>query len=145
VSRVAALFRYPVKGFAREECAELQVLPGGAIAGDRVLALRFNDSATPDDAWGTKMECIALINTPALTPLRLEYDHEALRLRVRQRSKRCSTAFSTTTAATVSPRWSSDTFSERRTIRCRAMRKGFRCASSATALPPAIRTGSRVT
>jgi uncharacterized protein YcbX len=83
VSRVAALFRYPVKGFAREECAALQVLPGGRIAGDRVLALRFNDSATPDDAWGTKMECIALINTPALAPLRIEYDHEALRLRIR--------------------------------------------------------------
>ena len=83
MSRVAALFRYPVKGFTREECAALRVLPGGRIAGDRVLALRFNDSATPDDAWGTKMECIALINTPALTPLRLEYDHDALRLRVR--------------------------------------------------------------
>ena len=82
MSRVAALFRYPVKGFAREECALLRVLPGGRIAGDRVLALRFNDSPTPDDAWGTKMECIALVNTPALTPLRLEFDHEALRLRI---------------------------------------------------------------
>jgi len=83
VSRVACLFRYPLKGFAREECAALQVLPGGRIAGDRVLALRFNDSPTPDDAWGTKMECIALINTPALTPLRIDYDHEARRLRIR--------------------------------------------------------------
>jgi uncharacterized protein YcbX len=81
--RVAALFRYPVKGFTREECDALQVLPGGRIAGDRVLALRFNDSPTRDDDWGTKMECIALINTPGLTPLRLEYDHEALRLRAR--------------------------------------------------------------
>jgi uncharacterized protein YcbX len=82
MTRVAALFRYPVKGFTREECDSLEVLPGGRIAGDRVLALRFNDSKTPDDAWGTKMECVALINTPGLTPLRLRYDHETLRLRI---------------------------------------------------------------
>jgi uncharacterized protein YcbX len=81
--RVAALFRYPVKGFTREECDSLEVLPGGRIAGDRVLALRFNDSATPDEAWGTKMECVALINTPGLTRLKLEYDQETLRLRIR--------------------------------------------------------------
>ena len=81
--RVAALFRYPVKGFTREECDSLEVLAGGRIAGDRVLALRFNDSATPDDAWGTKLECVALVNTPGLTRLQLDYDHETLRLRIR--------------------------------------------------------------
>lgn len=81
--RVAALFRYPVKGFAREECESLEVLPGGRIAGDRVLALRFNDSTTPDDAWGTKLECVALINTPGLTRLQLTHDPETLRLCIR--------------------------------------------------------------
>ena len=80
---VAALYRYPVKGFSREECHALEVLPGGRIAGDRVLALRFNDAAVTDDSWGTKLECVALINTPGLTRLRLEYDHKALRLRIR--------------------------------------------------------------
>ena len=81
--RVAALFRYPVKGFTREECDSLEILPGGRIAGDRVLALRFNDSATPDDAWGSKMEGVALINTPCLARLRLNYDSRSLRLRIR--------------------------------------------------------------
>jgi len=80
--RVAALFRYPVKGFTREECESLQVLPGGRIAGDRVLGLRFNGSATADDAWGTKLEFVALVNTPGLTPLRLRFDHDTLRLRI---------------------------------------------------------------
>jgi uncharacterized protein YcbX len=80
--RVAALFRYPVKGFTREECDSLQVLPGGRIAGDRVLGLRFNGSTTSDDAWGTKLEFVALVNTPGLTPLQVKFDPEALRLRI---------------------------------------------------------------
>ena len=80
--RVAALFRYPVKGFTREECESLEVLPGGRIAGDRVLGLRFNDSTVADDAWGTKLEFVALINTPGLTALQLKFDHETLRLRI---------------------------------------------------------------
>jgi uncharacterized protein YcbX len=35
--RVAALYRYPVKGFTREACDALDILPGGRVAGDRVL------------------------------------------------------------------------------------------------------------
>jgi len=81
--RVAALFRYPVKGFTREECDSLEVLPGGRIAGDRVLGLRFNGTSTADDAWGTKLEFVALVNTPGLAALRLEFDHATLRLRIR--------------------------------------------------------------
>src|SRR6478609_52999 len=81
--RVAALYRYPVKGFTREECDSLEILPGGRIAGDRVLALRFNDSTLADSAWGTKLESVALVNTPGLTCLQLKFDHETLRLRIR--------------------------------------------------------------
>jgi len=80
--RVAALYRYPVKGFTREECESLEVLPGGRIAGDRVLGLRFNDATAPDHAWGTKLEFVALINTPGLTSLKLKFDHETRRLRI---------------------------------------------------------------
>ena len=80
--RVAALFRYPVKGFTREECDSLEVLPGGRIAGDRVLGLRFNGSTAADDAWGTKLEFVALVSTPGLTSLQLKFDHETLRLRI---------------------------------------------------------------
>ena len=81
--RVAALFRYPVKGFTREECDVLDVLPGGRIAGDRALGLRFNDTSTADDAWGTKPDFVALVHTPGLTPLDVAFDHETLRLRIR--------------------------------------------------------------
>lgn len=80
--RVAALYRYPVKGFSAEQCNSLSVLDGGRIAGDRVLGLRFGNSATPDDAWGTKHEFVALVNTPGLARLHLEFNHETLRLRI---------------------------------------------------------------
>jgi uncharacterized protein YcbX len=79
---VAALFRYPVKGFTRESCESLEVLPGGRIAGDRVLGLRLHDSATPDAAWSPKYEFAVLVNTPALARLRLKFDHVTLRLRI---------------------------------------------------------------
>jgi len=80
--RVAALFRYPVKGFTPEQCDSLEVLPGGRVAGDRVLGLRFNGAAAPDDAWGTKLDFVALVNTPGLAALRLTWDHDTWRLRV---------------------------------------------------------------
>jgi len=81
--RVAALFRYPVKGFTREECNSLEVLPGGRIAGDRVLGLRFSGSPPVDDGWGTKLGFVALINTPGLAALQLKFNHETFRLRIR--------------------------------------------------------------
>ena len=58
--RVAALYRYPVKGFTAEECEALSVLEGGRIAGDRILGVRFANSAIQGDAWGTKHEFVAL-------------------------------------------------------------------------------------
>jgi uncharacterized protein YcbX len=77
--RVAALYRYPVKGFSHEECEALSVLDGGRIAGDRVLGIRFAN-AILGDAWGIKHEFVALVNTPGLARLQLEFDHEALKL-----------------------------------------------------------------
>lgn len=79
---VAALYRYPVKGFTAEQCETLSVLEGGRIAGDRVLGVRFANAAVSDDAWGTKHECIALVNTPGLAQLQMEFNHEMQRLRI---------------------------------------------------------------
>lgn len=77
---VAALYRYPVKGFTREVCDALQVLPGGRIAGDRVFSLRLGRSTLPDAGWGPKTESVALVNTPGLARLRLRFDADAGRL-----------------------------------------------------------------
>ena len=80
--RVVALYRYPVKGFTPEECHALTILDEGRVAGDRVLAFRFADSAVPDAAWGRKHDCVVLMNTPGLARLDICFDHRAQRLRI---------------------------------------------------------------
>jgi len=80
--RVAALYRYPVKGFTREECKTISIRDGGRIAGDRVIGVRFANSTIPGDAWGTKHEFVALVNTPGLARLQLGFNHEKLRLHI---------------------------------------------------------------
>src|SRR5216683_4002340 len=79
---VAALYRYPVKGFTPEECDTLTVLDDGRIAGDRVLGIRFADIAAADDAWSRKTEMVALMNTPGLARLHLQFEEAARRLRL---------------------------------------------------------------
>jgi uncharacterized protein YcbX len=79
---VAALYRYPVKGFTPEACETLTVLDEGRIAGDRVLGLRFADTAAADEAWSKKTEMVALMNTPGLARLHLKFEVEARRVRL---------------------------------------------------------------
>lgn len=80
--RVVALYRYPVKSFTPEACEVLTVLDEGRIAGDRVLGIRFANSAAKDDAWSKKHEFVALVNNLGVARLKLEFDHEALRLHI---------------------------------------------------------------
>lgn len=84
--RVIALYRYPVKGFTPESMRELTVQPDGRVAGDRVLAFRFADAATPErreglDYW-PKSKGLALESFPALAALRLRFDDAAGRVRI---------------------------------------------------------------
>lgn len=84
--RVAALYRYPIKGFTPERHEELIVQPDGRIAGDRVLAFRFADAAEPErrdglDYW-PKSKGLALEAFPSLAALRVTYDHDARRVRI---------------------------------------------------------------
>jgi uncharacterized protein YcbX len=80
--RVAALYRYPVKGFTPEATDTLTVLESGRIAGDRTLAFRFGDSTLPETAWSRKYGFTVLANTPGLARLALRLDHHALRLSI---------------------------------------------------------------
>lgn len=80
--RVVALYRYPVKGFTPEGSDSLTILAEGRVAGDRVLAFRFADSAAAEAAWSRKHECVVLMNTPGLARLDVRFDHGALRLRI---------------------------------------------------------------
>jgi uncharacterized protein YcbX len=83
MAHVAALYRYPVKGFTPEACETLTVLDEGRVAGDRVLGIRFADTAAADDAWSRKHGMVALINTPGLARLRVSFDANSMRLRIR--------------------------------------------------------------
>lgn len=79
---VVALYRYPVKGFTPEECDTLTVLDQGRIAGDRVLGVRFADAEEADDVWSRKTGMLALMNTPGLARLLVEFDDKAARLHI---------------------------------------------------------------
>lgn len=79
---VSALYRYPVKGFTPERREALVVQDDGRIAGDRVLAFRFADAATPEqqdglDYW-PKSRGLALMNFPSLARLRVAFDGETV-------------------------------------------------------------------
>ena len=80
--RVAALYRYPVKGCTPEACESLSVLNEGRIAGDRTLAFRFADSVLPESAWSKKYDFAVLVNTPGIARLAVRLDHTGRRLRI---------------------------------------------------------------
>ena len=79
---VVALYRYPVKGFTAQRCERITVLPGGRVAGDRVLNFRFADAPVADTAWCRKYHGVVLANTPGLARLNLRFDDNAQRLRI---------------------------------------------------------------
>lgn len=82
VARVAALYRYPLKGFSPERRSSLDVLPSGKVAGDRVLAFRFGGIEGPGDAWSPKATMLCLMNTPGLAKLTLTLDQNQGRVSV---------------------------------------------------------------
>ena len=84
--RITKLWRYPVKGFTAEPLESLRVQDDGRIAGDRVLAFRFANAATPRtqdglDYW-PKSQGLALQDFPSLAALRLTYDDASLRVKI---------------------------------------------------------------
>ena len=62
---VAALYRYPLKGFTPEACERLTVLASGAVALDRVLGLAFAGVNGPTrGSWYDPHGFVVLKNTP---------------------------------------------------------------------------------
>ena len=86
MAHVVALYRHPIKGFTPESVDALTVQTDGRIAGDRVLAFRFADAATPEDRDGLdywpKAKGLALQDFPALAALRSRYDDASRRMRI---------------------------------------------------------------
>lgn len=84
--QVVALYRHPIKGFTPESVETLTVQPDGRVAGDRVLAFRFADAATPEERDGLahwpKAKGLALQDFPALAALHTRYDDAHGRVRI---------------------------------------------------------------
>jgi uncharacterized protein YcbX len=88
MARVVSLYRHPIKGLTPESVDGLTVQADGRVAGDRVLAFRFADAATPEDRNGVdywpKAKGLALQDFPALAALRTSYDDSTRRIRIEQ-------------------------------------------------------------
>ena len=80
--KVVGLYRYPVKGFTPEPVEQITVLPGGRVAGDRVLNFRFADAPVADTAWCRKYYGVVLANTPGLARLKVRFDEREGRLTI---------------------------------------------------------------
>lgn len=82
MAKVVALYRYPVKGFTPQAVECITVLPGGRVAGDRVLNFRFADAPVADTEWCRKYHGVVLVNTPGLARLQVEFDQQLQRLKI---------------------------------------------------------------
>jgi hypothetical protein len=74
--RVAALYRYPVKGLSGEHLAAVDLAPGATFPADRAFALENGpsgfDSAAP--AWQPKIKFLCLMRTAKIAALTTRYD-----------------------------------------------------------------------
>ena len=82
MARVVALYRYPVKGFTPQPVERITVLPGGRVAGDRVLNFRFADAPVGDTEWCRKYHGVVLANTPGLARLSVRFDERTQRVTI---------------------------------------------------------------
>ena len=65
----------------------ITVLPGGRVAGDRVLNFRFADAPVADTAWCRKYHGVVLANTPGLARLNVRFDERTQRLKIHLENK----------------------------------------------------------
>lgn len=86
---VTTLYRYPVKAFTPETRDALDVIEGGRVVGDRVLAVQLGDAGEAPleargtgEGWWPKERFITLMTTPGLARLTLHYDDAEERLRI---------------------------------------------------------------
>ncbi len=85
--KVIALYRYPVKGFTPQTVDCITVLPGGRVAGDRVLNFRFADAPVADTVWCKKYNGVVLANTPGLARLQVVFDEPSQSLKILFKNK----------------------------------------------------------
>lgn len=84
--KIAALYRYPIKGLEPERLSAVRLQSDGRIAGDRVLTFRYADALVPQardglDYW-PKGGGLCVRDYPGLTRLKLRYDADALAVEI---------------------------------------------------------------
>lgn len=87
--RVAALYRYPVKGLGAERIEAAELAPGAGMPGDRRFAIARDgaECAAPRSGWRPKSAFLALHNAPALAAVDCRMDGDGrLALRAPGRS-----------------------------------------------------------
>ncbi|MBK0421177.1 MOSC domain-containing protein [Leucobacter sp. CSA2] len=86
MAQVAALYRFPVKGFTQESVDELVIQEDGRVRGDRAFAFRFANGLEPREREGmrvwAKSKGLTRMEFPSLARLRLRLDTEAERIRI---------------------------------------------------------------
>jgi len=77
--RIAALYRYPVKGLGAERIAAVELAPGAGVPGDRRFAFARDDAGSdphPSSGWRPKSALLALHNAPALAAIDCRMDSD---------------------------------------------------------------------
>ena len=86
MAQVAALYRFPVKGFTQESVSELTIQDDGRVQGDRAFSFRYDRGTEPREREGreiwSKSKSLTRMDYPALAALRLAVDDAAGRIRI---------------------------------------------------------------
>ncbi|MDX1541012.1 MAG: MOSC N-terminal beta barrel domain-containing protein, partial [Geminicoccaceae bacterium] len=86
LSRVAAIFRYPVKGMSAEALAEVELQPFEALPLDRRFAVALADSPfdPADPVWLRKTHFLMLMRDEQLAALDVRYADALRRIEIRR-------------------------------------------------------------
>ena len=86
MAQVAALYRFPVKGFTEEAVSELTIQADGRVLGDRAFAFRYDSGTMPREREGmevwAKSKGLTRMDFPSLAALKLSLDDAGGRIRI---------------------------------------------------------------
>jgi hypothetical protein len=93
VTRLASIYRYPVKGLTPERLASADLRAGEVIAGDRLYAIENGPSGFDPDApqWMPKIKFLCLMRNARLAALAARYHDETATLSIERNGELLAT------------------------------------------------------
>lgn len=79
-ARIAHLFRHPIKAIGREEVAEVKLIAGQTLPGDRLWGVAHEAAILTDGAWNRCMNFIRGASSPKLMAVTLRSEGDLLHL-----------------------------------------------------------------